>query len=742
MVLEKLRGRSARELWVRGKQFAFVVLERAGIPIPEGKRPRLRRSRTPLVPHAPDLSAAAERVAERWPTEADRLIAAADAALDGKFEVLGHDALDFGQPTDWHRDPVLGRSAPRVHWSRVPFLDAQLVGDHKVIWELNRQQHLVTLAQAYWITRDGRYARGVRDLQRAWAEANPVGMGINWASSLELALRSISWLWAYRMLEPAGMWNPDDDAFTEATLARHGTHILRNLSTYFSPNTHLTGEALGLMYLGANFQGHVAERWWNAGVRILQDELARQIRADGTYYENSTWYHRYTTDFYLHAILLARSRGHTLPDVFERSLPKLVDYLVWLTLPDGTTPLMGDDDGGYLVKLEKRRPNDFRSTIALATALRPLPEWRAVAGESTAGFAWMVGPEKVDSYDRLPSSSPASTAKCFAAGPVTVLRDGWGSDASVVVMDGGVASAGVRAHGHASALAVTVAIDGKTIATDPGTYSYVQPDRDLFRGVAAHSTLIVAGHPSPVPTGLFSWREPPTVELEEWHEGELLHFVMAVHRAPVEHRRSVLLVPSRHVLIVDSTLSSGAVAATIRFQAPPDCDVHVLNESQMMIGGPLLGARLTFAGDGQVRRGSSFVSTAYGSRQPASFAALELPSSEHHSVLTVVSRTDDRGSPRVRQRRLGTTTEYWIQAKGRTDYFAHCANGEHLLTEVAALDGSILWLSWDDTDEGELQYFGLGRSLTLHATQTVIEAGPGTAYLEGRVAHDMAGGRD
>jgi hypothetical protein len=36
----------------------------------------------------------------------------------------------------------------------------------------------------------------------------------------------------------------------ERSLYAQGRHIESYLSTYFSPNTHLTGEALGLYYLG------------------------------------------------------------------------------------------------------------------------------------------------------------------------------------------------------------------------------------------------------------------------------------------------------------------------------------------------------------------------------------------------------------------------------------------------------------------------------------------------------------
>ena len=50
---------------------------------------------------------------------------------------------------DWHCDRVHGKCAPRKPWFRVKYLDFAEVGDSKVTWELNRHQHLVTLAKAY-----------------------------------------------------------------------------------------------------------------------------------------------------------------------------------------------------------------------------------------------------------------------------------------------------------------------------------------------------------------------------------------------------------------------------------------------------------------------------------------------------------------------------------------------------------------------------------------------------------------
>jgi len=90
--------------------------------------------------------------------ESREIISSADEICQGCFDLLGYRGLDFGDPVDWHLDPCAGRSVPPVHWSRLDPLDSQVVGDSKVIWELNRHQWLLRLGQAYQFTGDERYA--------------------------------------------------------------------------------------------------------------------------------------------------------------------------------------------------------------------------------------------------------------------------------------------------------------------------------------------------------------------------------------------------------------------------------------------------------------------------------------------------------------------------------------------------------------------------------------------------------
>jgi glycosyltransferase involved in cell wall biosynthesis len=175
---------------------------------------------------------------KRWPAAEEQIIAEADRIAAGRFDLLGFNNLSFGDPINWSLEPVSGKSAPMVHWSRLDYLNADIAGDKKIVWELNRHQYFLKLGQAYWLTKDEKYANTFVAHLNSWMDQNPPKMGINWTSSLEVALRSISWLWAFHYFQ-------NSPALTSATFVRalkflylNARHLETYPSTYFSPNTH------------------------------------------------------------------------------------------------------------------------------------------------------------------------------------------------------------------------------------------------------------------------------------------------------------------------------------------------------------------------------------------------------------------------------------------------------------------------------------------------------------------------
>src|SRR6185312_11117112 len=173
-------------------------------------------------------------------------------------------------------------------------------------------------AKAWLLTHDARYSNELASEWYSWQKANPYPLGINWASSLEVAFRSLSWLWVSQLLAECSDLSSQFKSDLLRGLAFNGRYIERYLSTYFSPNTHLLGEALALFFIGTlHPEIPLARKWQQQGFNILLAESQRQVRPDGVYFEQSLYYHLNALDFFLHAKALAARTGIHITDSLD-----------------------------------------------------------------------------------------------------------------------------------------------------------------------------------------------------------------------------------------------------------------------------------------------------------------------------------------------------------------------------------------------------------------------------------------
>ncbi|HEX5314272.1 MAG TPA: alginate lyase family protein [Gammaproteobacteria bacterium] len=509
----------------------------------------------------PNPQFAARLLGERFPEFRERILAEADAACERRLRLLGRE-FRFAGGFDWHRDPASGRRAPLLHWSRLDPLNALQVGDSKFVWELNRHQWLVGLATAWRLTANERYAQAVASALQDWMRANPPGIGINWASSLEVSLRLIAWCWILHLLAGSRSVTAELRRRMREQIHVHATHVERYMSHFFSPNTHLTGEALGLVYAGTLLAGLPrAARWRRVGARVLLRELERQVLPDGVHFEQSTCYARYTAEIYLHFCLLDERAGTKLAQATKPRLCKLLDYLLAIRRPDGSLPPIGDDDGGRLLPLAPRAPDDCRELFALAAVLFSRADYAWAAGGPAPEIAWFLGREGWESFAALPPAPPdAAPSQIFSAGGYAVMRGSWDRDAHQLVFDAGPLGCPYSGgHGHADLLSIQCSPFGHAQLSDPGTYCYTAAPawRKHFRGSRAHSTVVVDGESQALAAGPFSWASRPRARLRRWistpqfdlADGE--HEAYARLRDPVSHRRRVLYVKPRYWIVVD-----------------------------------------------------------------------------------------------------------------------------------------------------------------------------------------------
>lgn len=602
---------------------------------------------------------------ERLPESGARIVAAADRMLQNRFDLLGYRDLSFGDPIDWHLDPLMRRRAPLIHWSLIDPLDAATVGDSKITWELNRHQWLVGLGQAYRLTGDERYAGMFADTVRDWRRANPPGMGINWASGLEAALRLISWCWALSLFRGSAVLSPALRSGLVEGIAGHATRIERYLSHYFSPNTHLTGEALGLFYAGVLFPLlPAAARWRRIGADILIRESDRQILPDGVYMEQSTCYQRYTIEIYLHFAILAARNQIAVPEAVTRRLASLLDALVTLRRPDGSLPRIGDADGGWLLPLETRRPDDGSGVFATAAAVLGRGDYAWAAGGLTAEVPWLLGSEGAQAFDRLESARPPHPpSRLLSHGGYAVMRSAWDPDADQVILDVGPLGCHVSGgHGHADLLGIQCSFRGQPYIVDPGTFRYTEDEgwRGHYRGTTAHSTIDIDGAGQAVPRGPFGWVGRPAARLLHWESTAVRDVAEGEHRAycrlssPVTHRRKVMLEKSRHCIVVDDLGGHGEHRVEIRFQlAPmpvtidPSLWVRAIRSRtaglfiHAFAGVPLKGSVL----EGEIDPPQGWLSTDYGLHEPAPLLLYSAVARLPMRIVTVLVPTDDPLGP-------------------------------------------------------------------------------------------------
>jgi hypothetical protein len=682
--------------------------------------PFLRNGRPPQSPNScrffftpPEVPGIVRCLRERLPEVVEGIVSQADQICEHRFDLLGYKAVDYGTRIDWHLDAVHGKRAPRRPWFRVRYLDFDQVGDAKVTWELNRHQHLVTLAKAYRLTGEARYARELFQQWYDWQEQNPYPMGINWTSSLEVAFRSLSWLWVWYLLNGCSVVPQRFSLDLQRALALNARHMLRFLSTYFSPNTHLLGEGVGLFFIGTLCPDlHSARRWQERGWQIVLSEAQRQVRSDGMHFEQSLYYHVYALDFFLHARILADVNGFLVSAQLDRTIEKMLDVLSAMGKA-GPLPRFGDDDGGRLFDSRRNHVEHLLDPLATGAALFDRADFKAAAGGIREETVWLLGTQGVSRFEKLPSTQQAVSSFCLEPSGIYVMSSSKSVQAQLVI-DAGPQQTGRVGHRHADALSVQLAVSGKPLLIDPGTFAYVDsaPERDWFRGTAAHNTLRIDRLPQAESAGPFKWNSVPSANVDCWMTGRTFDFFVGSHDGyqrlsdPVRHTRTVFHLNSSFWLIRDVLQGAGRHHLETSWHFAPGSLSTIPGGATFVTDNQAALALLFSANQSylqQIREG--WYSPVYGKRElspvlqfstqaqlPAEFATLLIPAPKFNTSPGLL-HTLEAGHPGMRTRAyrfsLGGKVNYlffFADASGRWEVGSWASDARFLFCAASADD--------------------------------------------------------
>ncbi|MGB0013872.1 MAG: alginate lyase family protein [Candidatus Sulfotelmatobacter sp.] len=674
------------------------------------------------------------------PSQAESIILQAEKICNHRFDLLGYGDLSYGAEIDWHLDIVHGKRAARKPWFKVKYLDFAQVGDSKITWELNRHQHFITLAKAYRFSGNEKFVHEIFAQWTHWHRENPYPVGINWASSLEVGYRSLSWIWTFFLLQDSSLFTTELRNRWQFALSLNGRHIETYLSTYFSPNTHLLGEALALFFLGTLFPGMKnAADWQQRGWEILQAEAAKQVRNDGFYFEQSTYYHVYALDIFLHARILAELNRVEIPPAFDRILQSMLNALLLLERA-GIAPSIGDDDGGRIFDPLRNRAEHMLDPLATGAVLYRRGDFKFAAGNAREEALWLLGIKGLTEFDLLPTAEPSVSSTALAESGFYLMADE--KSGQQLLIDAGPLGAGSGGHGHADALSVCLVRDGRNLLIDPGTFEYVGDSDGRARGrsTGAHNTMQVDGLDQAEGTGPFSWKNPPRVKVEQWINGQQFDLFQGSHDgysrlpSPVIHRRWVFHRKEKFWLVRDIAEGSGTHQLEIAWHIGPALS-PVASKDCVFADDRDSVALLTADGRGwseSVHR--DYWSPAYGHKERASVvnfgAKVELPADFVTLLITdLSSRAPLPQLIRINNSKGEVACGYRCFDAREEHYFFFSSEPRPWVLGAWASDASFLYW-WRDREREEFALILCGGSYADAGGRRVLTCGKQVRYAE------------
>jgi hypothetical protein len=554
-------------------------------------------------PHAADTSARPNA------PNAPGAQARAAAAMRREVDVLGSGPTQLTTPIDWHTDFKSGHTWPLLPAHKIAYTDLGKPNDVKVPWELSRLQWLVPVGQAYLLRAEDEHAAFVRDVIEEWLDANPYLLGVNWACTMDVALRLITLTWLFHVFAGSDAWS--DSMFRERLLMSmylHGRFVERNLERSDVNGNHFTADVAGLTAAGEFFG---EERWAEAGWRELCAELPRQVTPDGVDFEMSIAYHRLVAELFLFPAVYRLRSGKDVSDEYRSRLLAMADFTAAYSRPRAA-PLWGDADDARVLPFGDQAMADHAYLPGVI---------RAALGAEESGSDeafWLLGttgPEAV-----TPAESQA-----FADAGVFVLR---GPRDHVFVDCAPVGLAGRGGHGHNDCLSFDAVLDGVHLFTDCGSYLYSSSYewRNRFRSTAFHNTPRVDDEEqNRFVSELHLWNlhydSVPTVL--EWSPGETTTF-RGAHAGyerladPVRIERSITLDSRTHELVVeDSFHGRGDHVLAVPYHLAAGVEV----DGRQLVAGDRRFS-IEVEGDWELSRREGWVSPSYGRKSPV--AVLEL----------------------------------------------------------------------------------------------------------------------
>ena len=367
------------------------------------------------------------------------------------------------------------------------------------------------------------------DMIRSWIGENPVGQGNGW-EPYPTSLRICNWI----------KWHLSGNLLEQAaleSLAAQASYLTQAVEYHLLAN-HLFANAKALIFAGTFFEGHAAQKWRAAGLRILDTQMSEQVQADGGHFECSPMYHGLILEDVLDLINLSRTYPDLIPE-YEGVARRMLGWLMKMTHPDGEIAFFND------------------------AAFEVAPTFQELAG-----YANRLGIEPPDHW--LPESG--------------YLR--LENDVAVVLFDASPIGPDYQpGHAHADTLSFELSVSGRCAIVNSGISAYENnAERCEQRGTRAHNTIRIDGENSSEVWSAFRVARrarPIDVTTDHRNFAEAGHDGYKRLKDPIVHLRRLDL-QNDQLTITDSLKGVGKHEIEIYFHLHPESRIKIQMDSKLV----------------------------------------------------------------------------------------------------------------------------------------------------------------
>jgi len=423
-------------------------------------------------------------------------IAEADLICRHIFNLLGSGPKKLSpegigyQPIDWHSDFKSGYCwNPKTFYRNIRYGHTEGV-DIKVPWELSRFQHLNILGQAYILTKDKKYSVEFANQIIDWIRNNPVGFGVNWKCTMDVAIRITNWLVGMEYFSGREIFSKDFLEEFYVSIYEHAKFIHSHLeySSVLTSN-HYLSDIAGLFFIAIYCPFFRESKYWLSFCkRQLENEMQKQVYDDGCNFEASIFYHRLVLEMFFYCELLGRRAGIEFSAKYRTKLKKMFEFFLYYIKPDGTAPQIGDNDSGRFLIFSRIPVLEHKYLSNLATIYYETPHFKLPQLNFGEEAFWVFGREGKKIYESLSYREKLLSPKVFPDAGCYIIRH---NNHYCFISCGLNSQNGKGGHAHNDKLSFELVIEGQDIIIDPGTYVYTAhpEERNKFRSTEYHNTI-------------------------------------------------------------------------------------------------------------------------------------------------------------------------------------------------------------------------------------------------------------